>query len=1105
MDRKSVCQTKRLTGSVEVSVLIGLLLFALACREVWAQSTAQVSGTVKDQTNAVLPGAEVSVTQTDTGLKRSALTNETGSYLISNLPVGPYRLEATLPGFRTYVQTGIVLQVNANPVINAVLEVGQLADQVEVQADAALVETRSTGIGQVIDNIRVLEMPLNGRQVTELILLSGAAVSGGNQMTNRNYPTESISVAGGLNNGLTYLLDGGTHNDPFNGLNLPLPFPDALQEFKVETSAVSAQYGQHSAGAVNAITKSGTNNFHGDLFEFVRNGSLNARNPFFVKRDSLKRNQYGGTIGGPVVQNRLFFFFGFQGTKQRSEPTDNFAYIPTPAMLAGDWTTATSPACNAGRQITLRAPFVNNRIDPALFAVPSVNATKLLLPTSDPCGQVQFGRKTNQDETVYIGKVDYQWNSKHSLFMRYERARLFTPTNYDRVNPLTFSQADYTRIAQSAIAGDTYLISANTVSTFRATMLRTLNEKKFDQKIATWASLGVKDWYVYDAALKVPLLNISGGFSFGSGQEGTPGFSNSTVGQVSEDISTVHGAHQIGFGANYIYSRLYSFASSSTSGTMTFTASNTGMGLGDFMLGKLDRFQQQGINTWYQSQPYYGLYLQDTWKVNSHLTLNGGVRWEPYHSMREKQKRFAYFDKASFDKNVHSTVFKNAPAGLLFPGDAGVPNSTTFGPNYYLKRFVPRVGLAWDPKGDGLMTVRASYGIFFDYPHLYAYGDTRDEAPFGGQVTIQSPPGGLADPWQGIPGGNPFPFGLKADTPFPASADYYWTPAKSLGGVKPPYANQWGLSVQRQFGADWLVAVNYMGSNVIHVANGYEANPVVYLPGASCVIAGRTFTPCSSTSNTIQRRLLYLQDQVNGARFGDLRYYGTHGTRNYNAMLISVQRRRSRGLTVQANYTYGHCIEDPLSDPKLRLGAPNERRYLDRGNCTQDRRHNFNMSSVYETPQFSNRTLRVLGTGWKVSGILRILSGSFLTVTPGADRALATGPQRVDLVMTDVYGPGKTLNNYLNPAAFALPAMGTFGNLGALNILGPGSVRIDMGLTRSFQIREGQSVEFRAEAFNLPNHLNPGNPVTVLTNSVFGVIQSAADPRIMQLALKYVF
>jgi carboxypeptidase family protein len=1080
--------------------LLGVVVSILMCTAVWAQNTAQVSGTIKDQTGAVLPGAEVTVTQTDTGLTRNAITDETGSYVLTNLPVGPYKFEAGLPGFRTYVQTGIVLQVNSNPQINAVLEVGQITDQVEVQADAALVETRSTGIGQVIDNTRVLEMPLNGRQVTELILLSGAAIGGGNQMTNRNYPTDSISVAGGMNNGLTFLLDGGTHNDPFNGLGLPLPFPDALQEFKVETSAVPAQYGQHSAGAVNAVTKSGTNNFHGDLFEFVRNGSMNARNAFAVKRDSLKRNQYGGTFGGPVVQNRLFFFGGFQGTKQRSEPTDFFAFIPTSAMLAGDWTTIASPACNNGRQITLRAPFVNNRISPSLFAVPAINVTKLLPATDDPCGQVRFGRKTNSDENVYIAKVDYQWTQKHSLFTRYQYARLFTPTDYDGVNPISMREADYTRIAQSAIVGDTYLIGTGTVSAFRATMLRTYNNKTFDQKIATWSGLGVKNWYDYSGAAKVPLLTVAGGFTIGSAP-GMPGFGNSTVGQVSEDISTQRGAHQIAFGANYIYARLYTSATTSTPGNMNFSATNTGMGLGDFMTGQLNTVQQQGITTWYQSQPYYGLYLQDTWKVNSHLTANGGVRWEPYHSMREKQKRFAYFDKAAFDEGIHSTVFKNAPAGMLYPGDPGVPNTNTFGPNYYLKRFVPRVGLAWDPKGDGRMTVRASYGIFFDYPHLYAYGDTRDEAPFGGQVTLTAPPGGLSDPWAGIPGGNPFPFVLGPNTPFPASAQYYWTPQD----VKPPYANQWGLSIQKQIGSDWLVAANYVGSNVIHVANGYEVNPVVYLPGASCVLAGRTYSPCSSTSNTLQRRLLSLQDPVEGPHYGDLRYYGTHGTRTYNGMLLSVQRRRTNGLTLQANYTWAHCIEDPLSDPKLRLGAPNERRYLDRGNCVQDRRHNFNSSTVYETPQFSNGALRALATGWKISGILRILSGDFMTVAPGQDNALQTGLQRPNLVMLNVYGPGKTLNNYLNSAAFAQSAPGTFGNLGAQNIQGPGSIRIDMGLTRTFQIREGQSLEFRAEAFNLPNHLNPLDPTLVLTNSNFGKIQTAADPRIMQLALKYVF
>jgi Carboxypeptidase regulatory-like domain len=1081
--------------------LFGLFVSMLMCTALWAQNTAQVSGTIRDQTGAVLPGVEVTVTQTETGLTRNVITDETGSYLVTNLPVGAYKFEAGLPGFRTYVQTGIVLQVNSNPAINAVLEVGQITDQVEVQADAALVETRSTGIGQVIDNVRVLEMPLNGRQVTELIYMIGAAVGGGNQMTNRNYPTESISIAGGLNNGVTYLLDGGTHNDPFNGLNLPLPFPDALQEFKVETSAVSAQYGQHSAGAVNAVTKSGTNNFHGDLFEFVRNGKLNARNAFAVKRDSMKRNQYGGTLGGPVVQNKLFFFGAFQGTKQRSEPSDNFAYIPTPAMLAGDWTTITSPACNNGRQITLRAPFVNNRIDPSMFVAPAIAVTKIIPTTNNPCGEIRFGRKTNSDEVVYIGKVDYQWTQKHSLFTRYTYHRLFAPTNYDGVNPISMTEADYTRISQSAIVGDTYLIGPNTVSAFRATMLRTYNNKTFDQNIGTWGgSLGVKNFYVYPGVAKIPLLNVAGGFTIGSAP-GMPGFGNSTVGQVSEDISTVRGAHQIAFGANYIYSRLYTSATTSTSGNFRFTAQNTGMGLGDFMTGKLNRLQQQGVTTWYQSEPYYGLYLQDTWKVNSNLTVNGGVRWEPYHSMREKQKRFGYFDKAAFDRGFHSTVFKNAPAGMLFPGDPGVPNTNTFGPNYYLKRFVPRVGLAWDPKGDGRMTVRASYGLFFDYPHLYAFGDTRDEAPFGGQVTIENPPGGFVDPWAGIPGGNPFPYVLGPNTPFPASGDYYWTPMD----VKPPYANQWGLSIQKQVGSDWMVSANYMGSNVIHVANGYEVNPVVYLPGASCVLAGRTYSPCSSTSNTIQRRLLSLQDPVNGPSYGDLRYYGTHGTRNYNAMLLSIQRRRSSGLTVQANYTYGHCIEDPLSDAKLRLGAPNELRYLDRGNCEQDRRHIFNGSTVYVTPQFSNGTLRALVTGWKVSGIVRILSGGFMSVLPGQDNALQTGLQRADQVMVNVYGPGKTLNNYLNPAAFAQSAPGTFGNSGALSIHGPGSIRIDMGLTRAFQIREGQSLEFRVEAFNLPNHLNPNNPNLTLTNNTFGVIQSAQDPRIMQLALKYVF
>ena len=301
-------------------MLIGLTAGRVVCLDAWAQATAQISGVVKDASGAVLPSVEIKATQTATGAVRTAVSGEDGRYVLPNLPLGPYMVEAALPGFRTYVQTGIVLQVNSDAAINPVLAIGQVTETVEVRADAALVETRNSGVGTVMDNQRVLELPLNGRQVTELIFLAGMANPGVANNGVRNYPTVAVSVAGGIGGGVAFWLDGANHNDPYNSLNLPLPFPDALQEFKLETSAIQAQYGYHSSSAVNAVTKSGTNEFHGDVFEFVRNGVFNARNFFAAKRDTLKRNQYGGVIGGPIIKNKLFFFGGYQGTPQRSDP-----------------------------------------------------------------------------------------------------------------------------------------------------------------------------------------------------------------------------------------------------------------------------------------------------------------------------------------------------------------------------------------------------------------------------------------------------------------------------------------------------------------------------------------------------------------------------------------------------------------------------------------------------------------------------------------------------------------------------------------------------------------------------------------------------------------
>jgi hypothetical protein len=355
-----------------------LTVLGLSCLGLFAQSVSQITGTVRDSSGLAFPGAEVTVTQTATGVTRSTQTGGNGEYSLPSLPIGPYRLEVKKEGFSTFVQNGIVLQVDTAPTIDPVLKVGTVSEQVEVQAEAAMVEAHSTGVGQVVNQQQVVDLPLNGREVTQLITLAGGAntvpaaygglPSAANLVSTKNYPNEAvISVAGGALNGLTYLMDGGSHNDPFNNLNLPLPFPDAIQEFKVETSALPAQYGQHSAGAVNVVTKSGSNGFHGDAFEFVRNYDFNARDFFAPVHDNLKRNQFGGTLGGPIKKNKLFFFVGYQDTLIRSAPAAAFANVPTPAMLTGNLQPY-ELQCFATPQ-TLKAPYVNNVLPASLISL----------------------------------------------------------------------------------------------------------------------------------------------------------------------------------------------------------------------------------------------------------------------------------------------------------------------------------------------------------------------------------------------------------------------------------------------------------------------------------------------------------------------------------------------------------------------------------------------------------------------------------------------------------------------------------------------------------------------------------------------------------------
>jgi hypothetical protein len=1071
-----------------------LLVSAIAVA--WAQSaaTSQISGTVKDSTGLVLPEAQVRVTQTDTGLVRAATTNSDGVYVLPSLPIGPYQLEVKKEGFSSFVQSGIVLQVDSNPTIDVSMKVGSVSEQVQVEASATMVETHASGVGQVVDQERVVDLPLNGRYATDLIYLAGASdiAPAADLVSAKNYPNEAVaSVAGGQAIGTTYLLDGGTHNDPFNNLNLPLPFPDALQEFKVETSALPAQYGQHSGGAVNAVTKTGGNQVHGDVFEFVRNYVFNARNPGALTRDSLKRNQFGGTLGGPIKKDKLFFFLGYQGNIIRSNPTSAFANIPTPVMMAGDFTTYASPACQGGKQVTLKAPFVNNQIPATMVNTVALKMMTYYPVPTDPCGKVFYATVQNQDEHQGLARADYQLTSKQSLFLRYYVTHSLQPSPFDGKNPLTETLSGANDLVNSGVFGYTFVISPTMVNSFRATYNRSAVTKTQSPSFSG-PDLGINMTTLVPGHVIITAGSLSSASVFSyAAKDPTDDH------QLADDLSVVRGNHQLAFGVNWIRSVQNVYGPLLGDGSFSFTGQTTGLALSDFVLGDVATFSQEGIQYDDERYQYFAAYAQDSWKATSHLTVNYGLRWEPYIGGAMATGYVSHFDPAMFAQNLHSTVYPNAPAGLLFPGDPGF-NTNDRPSHTKLNDFAPRVGIVWDPQGGGRMTIRASAGLFYDLPHtLFSYGFS-EEPPWG--ESISRPGVSFQNPWAGFPGGNPFPIQLNSNFVFPIPGNYANYPLN----IKPTYLEQWNLSIQKQIAGNWLASANYLGNHTVHLWADAPINAAVYIPGVSTL----------ATEN--QHRVLYLQNQSQGQYYGTIHQLSPDSTASYNALLLSLNHRMSSHFTVLGNYTWSHCISDPFTSELdgVEYTNPANRRF-DRGNCAGiDRRHLFNVSAVEEAPKFSRRWLQTVAGDWRLSEIMRIQAGSYISVASGLDQALnGIGGQRASLVpganplaSSSGCSQAPSCIQWLNPAAFAQPALGTFGNLGPNNILGPGTLQFDMSLARLFRVREMKSLEIRADAFNLPNHIRPNNPsATVSAPTTLGEITSFGDPRIMQFAAKFFF
>jgi len=1161
--------------------VLALVLFTAAYCHGQAVNNAQIHGFVADPSGAAVPGAQLTATQTDTGAARTVTSGGDGNYAIPDLPVGPYQLEAKAAGFQLYVQKGIVLQVGQDVQINIGLQVGKLTETLEVQADAAMVETRETAVAAVLDQRRIIDLPLDGRQATELVTLSGAAtnprlsspllnndlISTKNYANGLNNSSVAISVAGGQVNATNYLLDGGDNVDMFSDVSLPFPFPDAIQEFSVQTSTLSARYGVHPGALVNVVTKAGTNSLHGDAFEFIRNNYVNAA-PFFLASggvDSLKRNQFGGTLGGPIAKDKLMFFVGYQGTRYIQNAATALVQVPTAAVMAGNFgpletysdepggcVTRPKGATGTMRPLSTTYFTATDQLKTGVtFNPQALNLLKLIpAPTSstDPCGFFSYGIPNDATEEQGISRIDWTKSSKQSIFVRYFISDYSNPPVYDGVDILTSTKAGQLSRSQSLTIGHLYSFGLNLVNSLHVTGTRLAIFRGSAPNLPNFSTFGV------DIPNPLPnslVLSVTGYFNVANGTA-TPGHFNRNAYQAADDIDWTVGKHQFTFGVDAIYFRLNELSNQLTNGQFNFSGDETsagsagGDGLADFMLGLVKTFNQGNPEWENWRQMYYGLYGQDSVKLTHRLTVNAGVRWEPYYPAADAYHRGSHFDPTLFASGSISKTFPQAPPGLLYCGDTGTPCSYV---NSHWQNFSPRVGIAWDPRGTGRETIRAGYAIFYDNPEVFYFDRFADNSPFGSSISLTTPPGGFTNPYAGqtVPQ-FPTPFPTSSNATFFQNGVYINIPLV----MHPTYLQAWNLSIEKQVGANWLFSATYMGNKTTHIWGGYQADaPVlegtpVTSTNANCKATYNPLVPYSCTKNEAPRRLLTLENVMftppggtstnAGLYFSSLSQASDGFNADYNGLLLSANHRFNNNFTLLANYTFSRCISEYDFSGELASGGrliaePNPTDLAaERGNCAFDHRQILNASGLVNTPKFHDAPLEAVLGNWQWSMLGEFQTGGYFTVFSGTDNSLTgIGNDRADIVpnggvnwgycaVKGVIVPVRTPECWFNTSAFTTNALGTFGDSGRNSVLGPGFFTINTAISKGFAIKERYQVQLRVEVFNLLNHpifYNPGvageSNLSANGNqfgkSNYGQITATPQDsqRILQGAVKFVF
>ena len=1067
-------------------LLLPFVYIALGTAPAHAQATGQVTGLITDGTGGAIPETRIEITNEATGAKRLSSSGQDGLYTIPLVNPGRYRVTASHTGFSAGARS-VEVAVNGTSRVDFKMDVGSIVDHVDLVESAPLIETSNATLGVVIDQQKVVELPLNGRNFAQLgTLLPGVVappsglggLNGNATVGGFGNSTGSFNVNGMRNQSNNFQLDGAANNDSFNSGFVLRPPPDAIEEFKILTHSYGAEYGRNAGSVVNVVTKSGTNTWHGGAWEFNRDDNFQARNFFAAATPTLKQNQYGGNIGGPLMKNKLFIFGYYEGFNNRQGSTNTLTVLSA-AQRAGDF----SGGAAIKDPLNGNAVFTGNMIPAARISpiAASILSTFIPLP-NQPANRLTRSPETTDAREQFGVRTDYRINDKHSLFGRY----MFAHTNaFDPLGGSNFSPAGNKAIArpQDILFSDTWTISPTIINVARFGINR-IDATPTVTSGLDLASLGFQYAASNDTAKGLPFISVSGFFTSGDAQQPFANRVNNVL-SFSDDLTWIKGRHLLKFGGEIRRDQINVTYINRPNGDFTFSGQYSGSAAADFLIGQPIQFRQAtGDPVLNGSSFTYSGYAQDEVRVNKRLTLTFGLRYEVNQPFSEAKDHLA-----AFHPGQQSTKYPAAPTGLVYPGDTGTPRGT-----YYTdtNNFAPRIAAAWDPFGTGRTSIRAAWGLFYDT--VPGQGDFFQNGtlapPFQPLTQVDFPLAvtapKFANPLQGVTGTAGFPAGIT----FIGWGTDFTTPV----------VQHYNVSVQRQFGSHWALETGYVASTGEHLPIFMEVNPTKPILTPAPAIGPRLFPA-----------------------FGLVRPTFSEGKSWYNALQSSFTMRPWHGLNLLASYTWSHAIDDVSglniggeSRPMLPVTIGDSASFAsalsrEQGNALFDVRHRFVVSFGYQLPTLSsaNRAARMVLGGWQLNGIIQTQTGFPLTVIEPNNVALTSLTNRPNQICNANSGGARTPTNWFNTACFQRLTLasnaGQLGNEGRNTVTGPPLNQTDISVFKTFTITERQRVQLRFEAFNALNQARFLQPGATLGSPTFGAITAATDGRVLQMAAKYSF